>query len=158
MVRLPDSSRRPLNFILLTYRAQNSDETVVKPAAEFKGGLYCMQNGSKSRSVQKLKKKKTASTFKHKANPHKVLILLKKKTSINCNSILGRKDNHNVLINIYFQKSQKQKRANAVIHWQSTCFACMRPWALSPTLLPLLPLLSVLPPHNDKAEKPQMEK
>lgn len=44
-----------------------------------------------------------------------------RKTSINCNSVLGRKDNHNVLINIYFQKSQKQRRAEAVIHWQSTC-------------------------------------
>lgn len=54
---MPDSSRRPSNFCLLTYRAQNSDETVVKPAAEFKGGLYYMQNGSKSRSVQKSIKK-----------------------------------------------------------------------------------------------------
>lgn len=54
---LPDSSRRPSDFCLLTYRAQNSDETVVKPAAEFKGGLYYMQNGSKSRSVQKSIKK-----------------------------------------------------------------------------------------------------
>lgn len=115
VVRLPDSSRT------------SSDETVVKPEAEFKEGLYYMQNGSKSRSVQKKKNNQTTtSTLKHKANPHKVLILLKK-TNINCNSVLRRKGNHNVLINIYFQQSQKQKRAEAVIDWQSTCFARMRP-------------------------------
>lgn len=74
---MPGSSRRPSDFCLLTYRTQNSDETVVKPAAEFKGGLYYMQNGRKSRSVQKsIKKKKKPKQqqvlFKHKANPHEV--------------------------------------------------------------------------------------
>lgn len=72
---MPGSSRRPPDFCLLTYRTQNSDETVVKPAAEFKGGLYYMQNGRKSRSVQKsIKKKKNPNNSKYFLNTRPTLM------------------------------------------------------------------------------------